>query len=184
MRGVVHYLHGSNNAPVQREANMKDQTIIELQAICSALSTVTGIVRDETDETVASNDHIAIIRHYDRLRQATALIKESREALAQIEEKLSREQVPEVMRANNIRTITVEGVGRVSLGTRWSASMPDKAAGFDWLRANDHGGVIQETVNAQTLGALAKELNEEGTELPAPTFTTNIMTYTSITKVK
>jgi hypothetical protein len=62
--------------------------------------------------------------------------------------------------------------------------MPDKAAGFEWLRGNNHGGVIQETVNAQTLGALAKELNAEGTELPAPTFTTNIMTYTSITKVK
>jgi hypothetical protein len=88
------------------------------------------------------------------------------------------------MRAHNIRTITVEGVGRVSLGTRWSASIPDKAAGFEWLRGNGHGGVIQETVNAQTLGALAKEMNEDGTELPAPTFTTNIMTYTSITKVK
>jgi hypothetical protein len=145
---------------------------------------MTSTIRDETTLAVESGDHIEIIRHYDQLRQATALIKESREALEQIETKLSREQVPDVMRANNIRTITVEGVGRVSLGTRWSASMPDKAAGFEWLRANEHGGVIQETVNAQTLGALAKELNEEGTELPAPTFTTNIMTYTSITKVK
>jgi hypothetical protein len=62
--------------------------------------------------------------------------------------------------------------------------MPDKAAGFEWLRQHGHGGVIQETVNAQTLGALAKELNNDGTELPAPTFTTNIMTYTSVTKVK
>jgi len=88
------------------------------------------------------------------------------------------------MRAHNVRTITIEGVGRVSLGTRWSASMPDKQAGFEWLRSNDHGGIIQETVNAQTLGALAKELNNDGTELPAPTFVTNIMTYTSITRVK
>jgi len=163
---------------------MKDETITELRAVCFTLTDISEWIRNETDEVVASNDHIKIIKHYDQLRQATALIKESREALAQIEEKLSREQVPEVMRAHNIRTITVEGVGRVSLGTRWSASMPDKAAGFEWLRANEHGGVIQETVNAQTLGALAKELNEEGTELPAPTFTTNIMTYTSITKVK
>jgi hypothetical protein len=145
---------------------------------------MTGLVRDETNEVVATDDHVKVIKHYDQLRQITALIKESREALSQIEEKLSREQVPDVLRAHNIRTITVEGVGRVSLGTRWSASMPDKAAGFEWLRGNNHGGVIQETVNAQTLGALAKELNAEGTELPAPTFTTNIMTYTSITKVK
>jgi hypothetical protein len=163
---------------------MQEKTVDQLKYACDILTKVTGLVRDETDEVVASNDHIKVIKHYDQLRQVTALIKESREALNQIEEKLSREQVPDVMRAHQIRTITVEGVGRVSLGTRWSASMPDKEAGFEWLRANDHGGVIQETVNAQTLGALAKELNAVGTELPAPTFTTNVMSYTSITKVK
>ena len=163
---------------------MKAETKVELAEVCAFLSKLAGDIRDQTDASVTGGDHIAIIKHYNDLRMATALIKESREALAQIEEKLSREQVPEVMRAHNIRTITVEGVGRVSLGTRWSASMPDKAAGFDWLRGNGHGGVIQETVNAQTLGALAKEMNEDGTELPSPTFTTNIMTYTSITKVK
>ena len=163
---------------------MKTETLLRLSDVCATLSKLTGTVREETDESVSTGDHIAVIKHYDCLRQATALIKESREALEQIEMKLSREQVPEVMRAHNIKNITIEGVGRVTLGTRWSASMPDKQAGFEWLRANEHGGVIQETVNAQTLGALAKELNNEGTELPAPTFTTNIMTYTSITKVK
>jgi hypothetical protein len=143
-----------------------------------------GIIRDQTSEAVASNDPVKVIKHYDELRKINALIKESREALSEIEEKLSRNHVPDVMRAHNIKSTTIEGVGRVSLGTRWSASMPDKAAGFEWLRSHNHGGVIQETVNAQTLGALAKELNEEGVELPQPTFTTNIMTYTSITKVK
>ena len=101
-----------------------------------------------------------------------------------MEETLSRESVPEVMREHNVKTITIEGVGRVSLSNRWSASMADKTDGMEWLRKNGHGGVIQETVNAQTLGALAKELNADGVELPQPTFTTNVMTYTSITKVK
>ena len=151
---------------------------------CDTLATLSGWIREETAEAVATNDPVKVIKHYDQLRQMTALIKESREALSEIEEKLSRNQVPDVMRAHNIKSTTIEGVGRVSLGTRWSASMPDKEAGFDWLRANEHGGVIQETVNAQTLGALAKELNSTGHELPQPTFVTNIMTYTSITKVK
>jgi hypothetical protein len=163
---------------------MQESTISLFKKVCECLVQVTGSVRDQTNEIVATKDHVAVIKHYDQLRQLNAMIKESREALNQLEEKLSREQIPEVMRDHQIRTITVEGVGRVSLGTRWSASMPDKQAGFEWLRANEHGGVIQETVNAQTLGALAKELNGEGLELPAPTFTTNIMTYTSITKVK
>lgn len=163
---------------------MKMSTLLDLSVVCGRLNVLAETVRAETDNVVASNDHIEIIRHYDKLRQTTALIKESREALAQLEEKLSREQVPEVLRAHGIKTITVEGVGRVSLGTRWSASMPDKQVGFEWLRSNGYGGVIQETVNAQTLGALAKDLNSDGVELPTPIFTTNIMSYTSITKVK
>jgi hypothetical protein len=163
---------------------MKPYTIKHLSDVCAKLAEISTEIRDETNEVVASNDHIAIIKHYDSLRQATALIKESREVLSQIEEKLSREQIPDALRSRAIRNITVEGVGRVSLGTRWSASMPDKEAGFEWLRENDHGGVIIETVNAQTLGALARELNEGGIELPQPTFVTSIMTYTSITKVK
>jgi len=163
---------------------MKTETLFALSDVCSTLSKISGNIREETNEVVAGNDHIAIIKHYDSLRQATALIKESREALQQLEEKLSREQIPEALRSRAIRNITVEGVGRVSLGTRWSASMPDKEAGFEWLRANEHGGVIQETVNAQTLGALARELNEGGIELPQPTFVTSVMVYTSITKVK
>lgn len=163
---------------------MKQSTEYELQSLCKNLSQLASAIREETNDAVSSDDHIEIIRHYDKLRQVTALIKESREALEQIETTLSREQVPDVLRRHNVKTITVEGVGRVSLGTRWSASMPDKTAGFEWLRGNGHGGVIQETVNAQTLGALAKEMSNDGAELPAPTFTTNVMTYTSITKVK
>jgi hypothetical protein len=163
---------------------MKMITLLQLMETCGKLTVLAESIRGETNEAVATNDHIEIIKHYDKLRQATALIKESREALEKIEIRLSREQIPDVMRASNIRSTTIEGVGRVSLGTRWSASIADKQEGFQWLRDNLHGGVIQETVNAQTLGALAKELNEEGTELPAPTFVTNIMTYTSITKVK
>lgn len=161
---------------------MKAETLNGLSLVCNSLTKIASDIRDQTNEVVASNDHVEVIKHYNSLRQVTALIKESRKALEQLEEKLSREYVPDVMRANKIKTITVEGVGRVSLGTRWSASMTDKQMGFEWLRGNGHGGVIQETVNAQTLGALAKELNSDGVDLPAPTFTTSIMTYTSITK--
>ena len=162
---------------------MEESTADVLYWVCDKLVKTTELIRDETNEVVATNDHVKVIKHYDRLRHLTAKVKESREALAKIEERLSREHIPDVMRAAKIRSTTIEGVGRISLGTRWSASITDKELGFEWLRDNGNGGVIQETVNAQTLGALAKELNAEGTELPAPIFTTSVMTFTSITKV-
>lgn len=161
---------------------MTPTLIAQLQYACQQFTELTADVRKETNEAVATNDHVEVIKHYDALRKLNALIKESREALSGIEEKLSREYVPDVMRANNIRSTTIEGVGRVSLGTRWSASMLDKEAGLQWLRDNGNGGVIQETVNAQTLGALAKEMNNEGHDLPEHLFKTGTMTYTSITK--
>ena len=164
------------------EMNMHVETLNKLNGIVASLMEITGAIRQETNEVVASRDHVQVIKHYDNFRKATHLIKESREALSQLEERLSREFIPDVMRANNIKSTTIEGVGRVSLGTRWSASILDKEAGFEWLRGSDNGGVIQETVNAQTLGALAKELSTLNIDLPQDIFKTSVMTYTSITK--
>ena len=162
---------------------MRFDTIEELNTVCNDLVGVAKMVRADTNNAVATNDHVEVIRHYDYLRKATAKIKEAREALDEMEQRLSREQVPEVMRAHNIRTITIEGVGRVSLTNRWSCAMPDKPAGMEWLRDNGHGSLIIETVNAQTLASFAKTMNEEqGIDLPAELFKTSIMTYTSITK--
>lgn len=162
---------------------MKPDTLERLTYVTGYLIGVASAVREDTDQAVATNDHISVIKHYDHLRKATKLIKEAREALDQMEERLSREQVPEVMRAHGIRTITVEGVGRVSLSNRWSCSMLDKPSGMDWLRNNGYGDLIQETVNASTLGAFARSLTEEtGTELPGEIFKTSVMTFTSITK--
>lgn len=161
---------------------MRDETLQNLRSICQSLNILAGEIRSETNDVVATRDHVKVIQHYDQFRQVNAIIKEARDALSKMEERLSRESVPDVMRANNIRSTTIEGVGRVSLGTRWSASMIENESAMEWLRDSGNGGVIQETVNAQTLGALAKELNNEGKDLPNELFKTNILTYTSITK--
>lgn len=151
--------------------------------VCDGLVEAAGAIRKDTTEVVASEDHIAVIKHYAKLREVTERIKEAREALDEMEKRLSREQVPDVMRAHNVRTITIEGVGRVSLSNRWSCSMLDKQLGLEWLRKSGNAGLIQETVNSQTLSAFAKNLNDtEGKELPKDIFNTSIMTVTSITK--
>ena len=162
---------------------MRQETLELLAHVCNNLNTVASMVRSDTDRVVASNDHVEVIRHYDSLRNVTQKIKVAREALDQIEMRLSREQVPDVMDRHGVRTITVEGVGRVSLADKWSCSMVDKWSGIDWLRANGHGDLVQETVNSSTLGAFARNLSEEeGFDLPSDLFKTSVMTYTSITK--
>ena len=65
-----------------------------------------------------------------------------------------------------------------SMGTRVSASMPDKVAGMAWLQENGHGDMIQPTVNAASLASFAKNYTlETGMDLPEDIFKVSSMRY-------
>jgi hypothetical protein len=162
---------------------VKQDTIDRLNYACGLLQGIAGAIREDGDKALATGDHIQIIKHYDKLRLANALIKESREALAQMEERLSREDIPNTLREHGIKTITIEGVGRVTVSHRFGCSMLDKDAGLEWLRENGHGGLIIETVNSSSLAAFAKSLlQEQGEDLPSEIFKVSTNPYTSVTK--
>jgi len=164
---------------------MQPETLTLVDHVCSGLVRAASAVRTDTDAAVATNDHIEVIKHYDHLRKVTAQIKEAREALTQMEEQLSREIVPEFMKNAGVKTVTIEGIGRVTVSHRYSCFMPDKEKGIDWLKGNGHGGIVQETVNSSTLAAFSKSLLEdEGKELPDDIFKVGTSPFTSITKVK
>jgi hypothetical protein len=164
---------------------MKLITLERINHVCAHLIAVAGAVREDTDATLALHNHVELIRHYNHLRLATAEIKEAREALAEMEERLSRESIPDIFREHGIKTTTIEGVGRVTVSYRFSCSMLDKEMGLNWLRESGNEGIIIETVNASTLAAFAKTmLEEKGEELPTTIFKTGTSPYTSITKVK
>jgi hypothetical protein len=82
----------------------------------------------------------------------------------------------------DVKTIKIDDVGRVTVNQRWVASMPDKEAGMNWLRVSGNDGLIIETVNAQTLAAFAKTQAIAGSPLPDAVFTVGVAPYTSITK--
>jgi hypothetical protein len=166
---------------------MHQDTLHSLNNTLNDLIVVARDVRVDGNEALASGDHIAIITHYDQLRKVNAQIKEAREALSEIEDSFSREHVPEALRQQRVKTITIEGIGRVTVSHRFSCTIitPDKTVGHDWLKSNGHGSLVTETVNSSTLAAFAKNLLEvDGKELPADTFKVGTSPYTSITKVK
>lgn len=154
-----------------------------INKICGALERTTDMLREETDVMIVNGDHVELIRHFDKARQAQERIKEARKVLEAIIDKMSSQDVPEAMRAAGVKTTTVEGVGRVTVSHRFGCTMVDKVAGMDWLRKNGHGDIIQETVNASTLAAFAKTVEADtGVDLPAELFKTSSHPYTSITK--
>jgi hypothetical protein len=119
------------------------------------------------------------------LREVTEAIKKARKALDDLEDHMSHEDVPDAFRRSSIKTVSIDGVGRVTVAHKWGCSINDgkKPESFQWLRDGGNGGIIIETVNAQTLAAFAKaEVESHGRELPTDLFTTSLRPYTSITK--
>lgn len=165
---------------------MQERTLMQLQGAASMLQAAVKFARQDGEQVLPTKDHIKIIRHYDNLRSANEIIKEARKALDEMAEQWSREFVPEAMREARVKTMTLEGVGRITISHRWSASIVEgkKPEAFQWVREANDGGIIQETINSSTLSAYAKSKFEGGVELPVHLFKVGQMAFTSITKAK
>lgn len=164
---------------------MTPKTMDQIHHFLNSIRTAVQMVRNDEETVKANGDPVEIIRHYDHLRNALDLIKESREALQFMADILSKDTIPDVLRKTGVKTITVEGVGRVSVAHRFSCTMLDKEKGFEYLHEIGQEGLIQETVNSSTLSAFARSwLEDKGKELPSNIFKTSIQAHTSITKVK
>lgn len=160
-----------------------NQTVPQL----TSLITDAAIGVDEMAKAITQLDKPTeiqdLVRQYAGIKAAEDAMEEAKKTLTAIKAHWQYTILPEALREKGIKTTTVIGVGRVSLSTRWSASMLDKEKGMQWLKDNDHGDLIQPTVNASTLSAFAKNLMEEsGKELPDDIFKVGLLTGVSLTK--
>lgn len=94
------------------------------------------------------------------------------------------ELLPDMFQSRQVTSITVEGYRfTVSSQTKASIRSGEKDEAFDWLRKNNLGDLIVETVNSQTLSSAAKQLMSEGKELDEDLFNVFLQPTTSVTKV-
>lgn len=171
---------------------MKEETEIVLNQVASGMTKVAAMVREDTNEALQTGNHVVVIKHFAKLRGAVELIKQARKALEEIEDDLSKVRIPDIVRDLKTRTgekppFKIEGVGSVSIANKTSCSIIDdpvegKRIGYRWLKENDHGELVVETVNSSTLSAFAKDILESGHELPEDIFKVSIQHYTSIRK--
>lgn len=160
---------------------MKPDTQAACAAAQRALETARSLLQRDCLEAIKDNDPPNLVRFYADVGEEADVMRESLSAVAKMEKDLSYTAIPTCFDAHGIQNVRVQGYGLVSLVRRWSCSMIDKEKGFAWLRANGQGGMIQETVNAMTLGAWArKEVEDEGREPPDEIFTTSINRYCSL----
>lgn len=112
-------------------------------------------------------------------------------SLKQRYDDLRMRRLPDLMNALDLvgpdgkASFTHASGARVHLTHRVRAHVPAELQPdfFAWLRANGHGGLIKETVHAQTLGSFAKELLENGRPLP-PNLAAHMETVAVVTNSK
>lgn len=94
---------------------------------------------------------------------------------------------PQRLDKEDMRNFTSKDTGHQVVRTaRVYAAIPaaNKPAAYEWLQENGYESLIQPTVNASALSAAAKELEENGKELPEEIFTVHIKDGISLRKGK
>ena len=162
---------------------MKTETKVIGDCAITRLEKLLEIVQQETTEIVSQADIPSTDTHIAADRGLTRVLAERISDLQKHVNSLSYETIPTLFTNQGVKTITLPEVGRVSINVRWNASMIDKEKGMDWLRASGNEGLIQETVNAQTLSAFAKGETLAGKPLPSDLFKVGTTQFVSITGV-
>ena len=161
---------------------MQDDTHAAAGSAADTLDAFFDRATRDTQDIVARNDIPTAVTHFAELRDMVDLVAEKVTALQDHIRSLSYEILPTMMGNQNVKTITVEGLGRVSVNVRWSAMMLNKDQGMQWLRETGNDGLIIETVNAQTLSSFAKAETLAGKPLPETLFKVGTAQHISITR--
>lgn len=126
-----------------------------------------------------------LARIYVAARAMAEALSESTSILQTEIQKLSNDTIPSAFERESAKSLTLDNGYRVtvSMTLRSSIRKDMKEPAYAWLRGNNLGALIVETVNASTLSAAAKHMAEENKELPEDIFHSFYQQSTSATKV-
>ena len=98
-------------------------------------------------------------------------------------DELRLKKIPDAMAEEDLRTLTIEGVGRVQLTRDAHVSLVDKKLAYEWLQEYGFGHLIQDYVQPATLKAFVKTEMQEGQEFPEELFKISQFVRASIVNI-
>ena len=124
--------------------------------------------------------------HYRMLREMHDEIDAVKKEAYHAMDYYSMSVLPELFEDEGVTTLNLVSGYRVTVRHTMRASVKADAKGhaYQWLIDNDLGDLVTETVNASSLSATARTLNEEGRELPSDFFNVATLPQVSLTKTK
>lgn len=122
--------------------------------------------------------------HYLYCKQGYDTLKKSLTEIQKKVDKLSKVTIPESMDDAGVDMLRIPEVATSFYPlVKYSASMLDKVAGFQYLRDNNAGALITETVNASSLSAYLRDrILNEGVEPPEEVFKFGLYKITGMSK--
>jgi hypothetical protein len=145
----------------------KPLCVTEIEALAEQLEYIVLDVERVVD-ALKQTDLVGTVSTYHHLKKAYDRLDKARKSVYGHLNHLDKTKIPAAFEEAGVDMVRVPELERSFYPlTKYSASMPDKIVGMEWLR--EHGGeeLIQETVNASSLTAFIKSMIlDEGVEPP------------------
>ena len=125
----------------------------------------------------------AAARFLLEVRNAVDAINERVRLLNASHDLLRHAEIPDIFDRAAVTSVSLLGNRFTRTSQLWAKERADKEASRSWLRNNELGDLITETVPAQSLSATARSLAEENESLPDDLFETYLKSNISITKI-
>jgi hypothetical protein len=122
------------------------------------------------------------IRQMSSLREVKDQIEEDLKAVNKQYDYLRFVHIPKCMEDEGIENMRITGIGMCYLSpvVRARINPERKTDAYEWLEDNGHGDIVTETVNAQTLSSVVKQLLAKNETVPADLITVDALTQANI----
>lgn len=125
---------------------------------------------------------LAMAKEMQALQRNKDALEEDLKAVNKRLDELRLRLIPDYMAENNLRTTTIDGIGRIQLASDCYATIKDKEAGYEWLRDNGYDGLVTEYIQPSTFKAAVKDALKNGQEFPEELFNITPFIRASIVK--
>lgn len=174
---------GASSATLSNQQEVVDKAVLATDKTTSMLTNMAVSLGAALPAFIADQPLGVAVDGLSTLDKSVASLEK---ALADVKSKLAfakEVSMPNRMDAEAVKTFNTENF-RVTRTARVFASITSEQIeqAYDWLRENGYGALIKETVNSSSLSAAAKEMMQEGEELPEELFKVHMKDGISITK--
>lgn len=161
------------------EAWAKSRIVAELVQVAD--NAEKWLAKVNEDKTIKPADMAKAFYYMDQFHDE---VKAALTRLYHVIDSVDKHVFPSLLEHHGVDMVRVPELGRsFSIRQMTTASIIDKEGGIKWLRDNNHGDLVQETVNAGTLASFFRNMIlEQGIDPPEDLFKVN--TYRKIASAK